>query len=601
MTSRTLRGVGVSPGVAFAPAIALRQSLPNIPDRTVGDDEIDAEIAKLHAAVASVTDQLSALRERTRVRAGPEEAGIFDAQIMMTSDADFLAGVEVLIRDNNLAAENAYEFKALELRNAFESANNSMLRERLSDLTAIQLRMLRALVGHPDDDTVLGSHGEQVVIIARELSPGVTVQFDRDYVVGFVTEEGTRTSHAAILAHSLGIPAVMGLPDALSSIPDGTMVLLDGGSGQVILNPTNDELDIARVQASRRHKLEMQLEGIAALPAQTPDGRRIVMLGNVDLPEEIEPARRHGAEGVGLLRTEFLVTGRTSLPSENEQTEYYRRVGAAFAGQPVIIRSYDLGGDKFPAAFSAPHEANPFLGWRSIRVCLDQPEIFRPQLRAVLRAAADRDLHLMVPMVISLDELERTREMLAEEADALRASGVRAAATVPVGVMIETPAAVTLAAEFASVAAFLSVGSNDLTQYTLAVDRGNARLARRFSPLHPAVVRQLRDVRDAAAGAGISASVCGEMASDPLAAVLLLGLGYDRLSVAPPSIPLVKYVVRHVPMAAAREAADEVLTLASTAAVETSLRETLGRYLDLRLVDPAGALPRPSVGASLPS
>lgn len=601
MTSRTLRGVGVSPGVAFAPAIALRQSLPDIPDRAVGVDEVDAEIAKLHAAVASVTEQLAALRERTRVRAGPEEAGIFDAQIMMTSDADFLASVEVLIRDNNLAVENAYEFKALELRNAFESANNSMLRERVADLTAIQLRMLRALVGHPDDDTLLGQHGEQVVIIARELSPGVTVQFDRDYVVGFVTEEGTRTSHAAILAHSLGIPAVMGLPDALSSIPDGTMVLLDGGSGQVILDPTNDELDLARVQASRRHKLEMQLEAIAALPAETPDGGRVVMLGNVDLPEEIEPARRHGAEGVGLLRTEFLVTGRTSLPSENEQTEYYRRVGAAFAGQPVIIRTYDLGGDKFPAAFNAPHEANPFLGWRSIRVCLDQPEIFRPQLRAVLRAAADRDLHLMVPMVISLDELERTREMLAEEADALRASGVRAAATVPVGVMIETPAAVTLAAEFASVAAFLSVGSNDLTQYTLAVDRGNARLARRFSSLHPAVVRQLRDVRMAASGAGISASVCGEMASDPVAAVLLLGLGYDRLSVAPPSIPLVKYVVRHVPLAAARAAAEEVLTLTTTAAVETVLRETLGRFLDLRLVDPAGALPRPSVGASLPS
>ncbi len=601
MTSRTLRGVGVSPGVAFAPAIALRQSLPHIPDRTVGDDEVDAEIAKLHAAVASVTEQLAALRERTRLRAGPEEAGIFDAQIMMTSDQDFLAGVEVLIRDNNLAAESAYEFKALELRNAFESANNSMLRERLSDLTAIQLRMLRALVGHPDDDTVLGTHAEQVVIVAHELSPGVTVQFDRDYVVGFVTEEGTRTSHAAILAHSLGIPAVMGLPDALNAIPDGTMVLLDGGTGQVILDPTSDQLDAARVQASRRHKLEMQLEGIAALPAETPDGARMVMLGNVDLPEEIEPAIRHGAEGVGLLRTEFLVTGRTSLPSENEQTEYYRRVGAAFAGQPVIIRTYDLGGDKFPAAFNAPHEANPFLGWRSIRVCLDQPEIFRPQLRAVLRAAADRDLQLMVPMVISLDELERTREMLAEEADALRQGGVRAAATVPVGVMIETPAAASLATEFAGVAAFLSVGSNDLTQYTLAVDRGNARLARRFSSLHPAVVRQLRDVQVAASSAGISASVCGEMASDPMAAVLLLGLGYDRLSVAPPSIPLVKYVVRHVPLEAARAAATHVLTLATTAAVEAVLRDTLGQFLDLRLVDPAGALPRPSVGASLRS
>jgi phosphotransferase system enzyme I (PtsI) len=418
-------------------------------------------------------------------------------------------------------------------------------------------------------------------------------------VVGFVCEEGTRTSHAAILAHSLGIPAVMGVRGARDAVTDGTMVLLDGTTGTVILDPTSDELEVARIQASRRHKLDMQLEAIADQPAVTPDGHSVGLLGNIDLPEEIEPALHYGAEGVGLLRTEFLVTGRTSMPSENEQTEYFRRVGAAFSGKPVVIRTYDLGGDKFPSAFDAPHEANPFLGWRSIRVCLDQPDLFRPQLRALLRAAFDRDLQLMLPMIVSMDELARAKEMLAEESEALQRAGVRAALTLPVGVMIETPAAVILAPELVQASAFVSIGSNDLTQYTLAVDRGNARLADRFSSLHPAVVRQLAQVQRAAAAGGIWSSVCGEMASNPLAAVLLVGLGYDRLSIAPPSIPLVKFVVRHVPMAAARQAAADCLDATTTATVEAVLRETLGRVVDMRLVDPMGALPRPTVGASL--
>lgn len=601
MSDRFLRGVGVSPGVAFAPVVAVRWSFPEVPDRNVLPEQHDAEIARLHEAVAAVLGQLAQLRDRTAVRAGPEEARIFDAQMMMVQDPTFIASVETLIRKNNLSAETAYEFKALELRNAWQGSRQAMLRDRLADLNAIQLRMLAQLLGRATDETWLGEIDQQVVILARELSPGLTVQFDREHVVGFICEEGTRTSHAAILAHSLGIPAVMGVPRALDRIAEGAIVLLDGQSGLIIVDPTHDELEIARLQTSRRHKLELQLEGIASLPAETPDGIRIKLQGNVDLPEEVEPALRHGAEGVGLLRTEFLVSGRATLPTEDEQTEYYRRVGAAFAGQPVIVRSYDLGGDKFPAAFASPQEANPFLGWRSIRVCLDEPALFRPQLRAVLRAAADRDLWLMLPLVISLDEVLETRAILAEEAESLRQAGIRAAADVPVGVMIETPAAVTLAAEFAQVSAFLSVGSNDLTQYTLAVDRGNARLATRFSPLHPAVVRALRQVRLAAGAAGIPSSVCGEMASDPISAVLLLGLGYDRLSIAPPSIPLVKWVVRNMPMAAARAAADAASEATTTAAVEAILREAVGRHLDLRLVDPGGALPHPSTGTSLPS
>jgi len=598
--SGELRGVGVSPGLAVAHAITMRWDFPDVPDRTVADDEVDREIARLRDAVGEVVDQLGVLRRRTAQRAGQEEAGIFDAQIMMAQDEDFLAGVEALIRKNNLAAETAYDFKALEMRSAWQRSETSMLRDRVTDLTAIHLRMLGHLMGRATAEAWLRDITDQVVLVAHELSPGLTVQLDRDHVVGIISEEGTRTSHAAILAHSLGIPAVMGVADAMDRITEGDLILLDGQTGVVIVDPSVDELDAARLQATRRAKLEMQLEGIATAPATTPDGTAVQLMGNVDLPEEVEVAVRQGAEGVGLLRTEFLLAGRTSLPSEDEQTEYYRRVGAAFPRHPVVVRTYDLGGDKFPAAFNAPHEANPFLGWRSIRVCLDQPEVFRPQLRALLRAAADRHIEVMLPLVIAVEELRAVQHLVAAEAAALQAEGKRCASALRIGVMIETPAAVLLADAFARESAFLSVGTNDLTQYTLAVDRGNARLASRFTPLHPAVVRQLDSVCRAAAAAGIPASVCGEMASDPVAVVLLLGLGYTRLSVAPPSLPLVKWVLRHLPRGEAAEAARAACLANDTAEVERLLRDTLGRHVDLRLVDPAGALPRVSVATSLP-
>jgi len=600
VTDRIIRGVGVSPGVAIAPAITVRWAFPEVPDRTVAPSELEHEIHRLHSAVDAVILELQALRDRALQRAGPEEARIFDAQMMMARDPDVLAGVETLIRKNHLAAETAYEFKALELRNTWQGARSSMMRDRVADLAAIPLRTIGHLLGTGTEEAWLSEITEQVVLVAHELSPGLTVQFDRDLVVGLISEEGTRTSHAAILAHSLGIPAVMGVAGALGRIKEGMMVMLDGQSGLIILDPTPDEFVAARVQAVRRQKLELQLEGISGERAITPDGVHIVLQGNVDLPDEVETAVRHGAEGVGLLRTEFLRMGRTSLPTEDDQTEYYRRIGAAFAGQQVVVRSYDLGGDKFPVAFDAVPEANPMLGWRSIRVCLDRPEIFRPQLRAILRAAADRAIQLMLPMIVSLEEVEQSRAMLAEEAESLRAAGIRAASDVPVGVMVETPAAVRIARELAHCCAFLSVGSNDLTQYTLALDRGNARLADRFSSLHPAIVRQLHDVKAASAEAGIPASVCGEMASDPLATVLLIGLGYDRLSVAPPSIPLVKWVVRSMPVGVAREAAAAALLATSTREIEEILRETLGRYIDLRLVDPSLALPRPAAGTTLP-
>jgi phosphotransferase system enzyme I (PtsI) len=595
-----LRGVGVSPGVAFGPALVIRLDFPDVPNRAVPPAQVEEEVRRLHDAVEVVVASLRELGQRVYERAGPEESRIFDAQIEMAKDEYFLQAVEQLIRNNALSAETAYEFKALEVRNLWSNSASARLRDRLADLHAIQMRMLQRLLGHKLDELWSVAPDEQVIVVARELSPGLTVQLDRDHVVGLVSEEGTRTSHAAILAHSLGIPAVMGAVGALASIPDGRTLLIDGQAGTVVIEPTFAELEDAKVQVSRRRRLELELETVTGEAAATPEGTPIQLMGNVDLPEEIEAAVRFGAEGVGLLRTEFLLTGRTSLPTEDEQTDYFRRVASAFPDRTVVLRSFDLGGDKFPAAFQAPQEANPFLGWRSIRVCLDQPEVFRVQLRAILRAAVDRDIQLMLPLVTRVEEVLQARELMAEEAESLQKQGTRTAATVPVGVMIETPAAVVIADRLAEVSAFFSVGTNDLTQYTLAVDRGNARLAERFTPHHPAIVRQLKHILDVGTAAGLPVSVCGEMASEGLSAVLLIGLGYRRLSVAPPALPLVKWVIRTVPETAARYAAEEALRAPTADAVLDALRAAVGRHVDLRLLDPQAALPGRARVASLP-
>ncbi|MGE5231177.1 MAG: phosphoenolpyruvate--protein phosphotransferase [Deltaproteobacteria bacterium] len=595
-----LRGVGVSPGVAFGPALVMRLDFPEVPDRAVPASEVEDEVRRLREAVDVVVTSLRELGQRVHERAGPEESRIFDAQIEMAKDEYFLQSVEQLIRNNALSAETAYEFKALEVRNLWSNSPSARLRERLADLHAIQMRMLHRLLGRTLDEVWAIAPDEQVIVVTRELSPGLTVQLDREHVVGLVSEEGTRTSHAAILAHSLGIPAVMGAVGAMTSIPDGRTLLLDGQAGTVVIEPTFAELEDAKVQVSRRRRLELELETVTGEPARTPEGTPVLLMGNVDLPEEIEAAVRFGAEGVGLLRTEFLLTGRTSLPTEDEQTEYFRRVASAFPDQTIILRSFDLGGDKFPASFQAPPEANPFLGWRSIRVCLDQPEVFRVQLRAVLRAAVDRDIQLMLPLVTQVEEVIQAKELMAEEAEALRREGIRTAASVPVGVMIETPAAVIIADRLAEVSAFFSVGTNDLTQYTLAVDRGNARLADRFTPHHPAVVRQLKQIMDVGATTGVPVSVCGEMASEGLAAVLLIGLGYRCLSVAPPALPLVKWAIRSVPESAARHAAEAALRAPTADAVLDALRAVVGKYVDLRLLDPQATLPGRARVASLP-
>ena len=591
MPQQIIKGVAVSPGVAVGPALVVRWEAPAVADRPVGPGGVDGELARLADALTYARERVGRSRAKAAERAGEEEARIFDAQLMILEDRDLLAGVERLIRENNFSAERAFQLKMLEWRGLWATAGSTMLRDRLADLTDIEVRVLTRLLGLEEPSLEQVRPEAPVVLVARDLTPSLTVQLDRDAVLAIACEEGTRTSHAAILAHSIGIPAVMALPDVVRSVTSGQMVVLDGWAGTLQVDPSEQTIEAARRRDRQRRELERDLEAGSELPARSTDGVTITVRANLDLPEELEMALRHGAEGLGLVRTEFLVAGRSQMPTEDEQTELYRRIGTAFLPHPVVIRTFDLGGDKFPAPFRRTAEGNPMLGWRAIRVCLDQPEILRPQIRAVLRAAAHAKLRLEIPLVTRLDEVLRTRALVEEEARALRKAGIEAAATLPLGVMVETPAAAIMADRLAEICDFLSVGTNDLVQYTLAVDRGNARLAERFSAHHPAVLRLLRTIARAARAAKCEVSVCGEMAADPISVYLLLGLGYRVLSVAAPSLPLVKWMIRQVSVKDAASCAEAALELPTTDEVSAFVRRTVGSVVDLRLLDPASPLP----------
>jgi phosphotransferase system enzyme I (PtsI) len=591
MTDRVLKGIGVAPGFTIGIAQVIQWELPAIARSVVTPADVDREIARLAEALRESRAFMEELRERTLQKAGMEEAKIFDAQILMLEDPELREAVETLIRENQLSAERAFEFKTLEMRALWSQSASFQLRQRVSDLSGIQVRVLGHLTGQSAPTIVRRADADQpIVVFARELTPGLTVQLEREAVTGIASVEGGKTAHAAILARSLGIPCVMGVIGGLDRVRDGMPVILDGTHGLVILEPTEEEIEAANAGERLRRVLGERLAEADGRPAITRDGRRVSLRGNVDLPEELQGTVEHGAEGVGLLRTEFLVLGRTQLPSEDEQFEYFALVARRFPDHPVVVRSYDLGGDKFPAAFQSAPEPNPFLGWRAIRVCLDHPELFRVQLRAALRARLAGDVRLMLPMVTHVDEVDCTRELIAATARDLQREGIAAAADLPVGIMIETPAAAILIDQLAARVNFVSVGTNDLTQYTLAIDRGNARLADRFSPHHPAVLQLLERIADAADRVGIEASVCGEMASDPVSAFLLVGLGFRVLSVSPPSLSLVRWLIRQIDADGAGMAAEAALLASTIREVDVILEQALANFVDLQLLR-GGRLP----------
>ncbi len=578
--SIVLDGSPASEGIVAAPVFVLEWGLPLVAHESISDDRIDTEVDRFDEARQWAMERLTEIKELTEARLGPVEARIFDPQLLMLEDAEVVEGTARYIRENRLSAARAFELRMLELRAMWSRTSHPMVLDRLNDLEDLMTRVLRRLLGL-NDPSDLGAVDEPIIVVATNLTPSLVVQLDVENVLGIATDHGTRTAHWAMLARSLGIPAAVGFGDASSRARSGTPAILDGRIGRLVLEPEADERDIFEARRKQHSDWEEEIAMIAALESVTRDGQYVELRGNLDLPGEAEQAGAHGAVGVGLFRTEFLVVGRSSMPDEEEQYEAYRGVAEAFPNGAVYIRTFDLGGDKFPMFLNMPQEENPFLGWRAIRVCLDEPDLFRTQLRALLRATAHGDVRLMIPLVNDVEEIREVRTLLQEEADGLRRDGIPFNAGYKLGVMIETPAAALDAAELARYSDFFSIGTNDLIQYTLAVDRTNTRLAKLYNPFHPAVVRQLHQVARVGRAAGIEVSVCGEMASHPLGAFLLMGLDITALSMAWPSLPEIKRLVRDVRMEDARTAARKALAAPTAHDVTRCLVEGIGDSVDL--------------------
>ena len=542
--SRIVEGMGASAGRALGPVRWIDWDIPLVPHRTISPEEVEKEVERFGQARARALEHVSHLQAETTRRIGPFEGKVFESQAMMIEDPDLIRGTLSYIRDNFVCAERAFDWQALEMRIRMQESAHAMLVDRLADLHDVRLRVLSHLLGRGDPSDLVTEGEEPAVLVGNELPPSIAARLDPERVLGVVLSGGSRGAHGVILARALGIPVVVAVGVALESIADSDRLLVDGRTGEIRINPSPQEVEgFHRAVAQATHRREA-LQKVAGKPTKTMDGVHTVVQANLDLPHEAEEAQRLGAEGVGLFRSEFLAIGRREIPTEEDQLAAYKSVLEAFPGREVTLRTFDIGGDKFPLFLQLPPEDNPYLGWRAIRICLDMPELFRNQLRAAVRASESGNLRLLIPFVSTVDEMRRSRDMLSEVYSSLglTESGVR----IPLGVMVETPAAVEILDLLAPYVDFVSLGTNDLTQYVLAADRGNAKIGKLYDPLHPALVRMYRRVVKESSRYGLDLSVCGELSGDPLGVAALLGLGYRKFSVSVRGLPEIRELIRNV-------------------------------------------------------
>jgi len=567
-----LPGIPASPGVAIGPAALYRPRPPEVVARAI--DDAAGEWRRLQAAVDVARDEIDALHRRAVAQVGADEAAIFEAHLLFLQDPLLIEATRDRIYGEKINAEAAWQRQTADMAATYRDMADDYMRARAADVEDVAQRVLRGLMGVAPPSLDFAT---PAVLIAADLTPSDTARLDRERVLAVCTELGGATAHSAILARALGIPAVVGLGHAVWQVAEGQRVAVDGDAGA--LWPRPDEAQVTMLAARRAAWLDGQRRAKVAGQgaAVTPDGHRVEIAANVGSPNDVAPALEFGAEGVGLFRTEFLFMDRAAAPSEEEQFEAYRRAARAAGDRPLIIRTLDVGGDKPLPYLDLGDEANPFLGWRAIRFCLERPDVFLPQLRAILRASAAEDgprhVKLMLPMIGAPVEVRAARAMLARAQDELRAAGVPFDEGMEVGIMIEVPSAVAVADQLAREVDFFSIGTNDLTQYVMAADRGNARVADLASALQPAVLRMVRDAATAAQAAGIWIGMCGELAGNSLAAPVLVGLGLDELSMSAPSIPAVKAAVRRFTLAEAQRIAAAALALDSAEAVARFLQE----------------------------
>jgi phosphoenolpyruvate-protein phosphotransferase/dihydroxyacetone kinase phosphotransfer subunit len=560
-SKQTLTGLPGAPGIAFGAARHFRPVDPEIPTGSSGDPE--AEWEALTRALEHVRGEIRAARDAVAARAGEYSAAIFDAHLLFLDDEALVRPARRAIFEEGQNAAQAWHAAAEAVAAAYRGLDDEYMQARAEDLTGVARQVVAALAG----DSAAPSPTDAGILLAADLTPADTASLDRELAFGVATATGSPTSHSAILARSLGIPAAVGLGEALLSVPEGAPLLLDGDAGIVHIEPSEELVTKYEQRAATQEEAASSARAAAIEPALTRDGRRIEVVANIGTPADVPAAIENGAEGVGLLRTEFLFLERDSMPSEDEQYAAYKSVAKGLEGRPLILRTLDVGADKPLPYLPLEPEANPFLGVRGIRLALARPEILETQLRAVLRAAAEFPLKVMFPMVATLEEYRQAKVVLARAREGLEQAGEPTPAELEVGVMIEVPAAALAAEIFAPEVDFFSLGTNDLVQYTMAAERGNAAVAGLADGLHPSVLRLIRIVVEAATGQGKWVGVCGELAGDPLAVPVLIGLGVAELSANAPAIPAVKQAVRSVDAEAAHELADEALELSSAAEV----------------------------------
>jgi phosphotransferase system enzyme I (PtsI) len=573
-----LQGIPASPGFAIGPAYLLHPEDRVVKKRVIAADKAELEVARLKRALDKAHKEIQGIKNRIAEDVGESEARIFDSHMLILHDSEILDTVHRDIRESLYSAEYAYSSRITALAERFENMSGGFLKDHMTDLRDVATRVIDILMlsenslSHPEVS-------EPVIVMSRNLTPSVLSQFNRKNTLGLTTEMGGKTSHLAILSRSLEIPAVSGISWGTVEIEPGQTVIVDGTAGTVILNPSLRDIKEYEMKKAALFAMERELSTLRDLETVTMDGKFIELSANIELPIEVESVLQYGADSVGLYRSEFLFLTREDMPTEEEQYQAYKYIGERMSPRAVTIRTLDAGGDKLVPALRMTGEPNPYMGWRSIRVCLDNPEIFKTQLRAVLRASASSNIRLMFPMICNLWEIRQARKVLEEVRRDLDKEGTAYNPEMEIGCMVEVPSAVLMAEELAREVDFFSIGTNDLIQFTLAVDRANEKIAELFEPNSPAVWREIKTVIDVARKHGIQCCVCGEMAGDPLAAIVMIGMGIDELSMGPGVLLEMKKLIRSIAFDEAREASEQVLRLTTADEITTHLRNRFGAKL----------------------
>jgi multiphosphoryl transfer protein len=571
-SKRILKGIPGAPGIVIGSARLWHEKNIAIPRRTGCD--LETESARLTSAREAARKELESLQAKVAVDAGANESKIFEAHQMFLYDPTLLDVVENFLKQG-VNAEAAWMDAVTEAANSLSKLSDTTLAARAADLRDVGERVLKHLIGESASPGL--NLIEPSIVIARDLTPSQTVSLDKSLVLAFCTAEGGPTAHTAILARALQIPAVVGLGEAILNISEGETLLVNGSAGQVTRRPDESEILEAQKLKSNLEQASRSALASASAPAITKDGKRMEVVANVGSVDDSRKALEFGAEGIGLLRTEFLYLQRDTAPSEEEQYEAYKAIFDVMAERPVVVRTLDIGGDKRLPYLELPREENPFLGWRAIRICLERPDIFQPQLRALLRAAVGHDIRIMFPMIAALEEIRAAKAAVVEAREALQSKGVAISKKVQLGMMVEIPSAAVMADVFAREVDFFSIGTNDLTQYTMAAERTNKHVAHLGDAIHPAVLRLIKQVTDATHRAGHWAGICGELGGDADAIPILLGIGVDELSMTPALIPRAKEIIRTCDVSSTRQLAEEVLALDTADAVRARVKSELNR------------------------